>query len=56
VTSPIAQVADATRSRPHGDFFQIAFGPDRKLHVAYTVWTDSDLVLGGPEVYYVRQR
>ncbi|HVF21149.1 MAG TPA: hypothetical protein VNA14_13035 [Mycobacteriales bacterium] len=55
-TTAIAQVADATKSRPHGDFFQIAFGPDRKLHVAYTGWTDSDLALGGPEIFYVRQR
>jgi hypothetical protein len=55
-TVPIAQVAGPNSSAPHGDFFQVAFGPDRKLNIAYTVSGGSVGVLGNPDVYYVKQR
>ena len=56
-TVPIATVAGPKSNAPHGDFFQIAFGPDRKLNIAYTV--TGSATIGGvssPDIYYVKQR
>lgn len=56
-TVPIAAVTGPSSRNPHGDFFQIAFGPDRKLNIAYTV-TGSTTVgnQSSPDIYYVKQR
>jgi hypothetical protein len=42
---------------PMGDFFEIAFGPDNKLNVVWTV-TNEDLLAEGlnTDIYYARQR
>ena len=57
-TTAIDQVAPATSSVPHGDFFQVSFGPDSKLHIAYTVTGEPNgsSIPGSPDIYYVRQR
>ena len=55
-TTAIADVTPASSSIPHGDFFQVAFGPDRKLHIAYTSTTNTDSDVPSPDIYYVRQR
>ena len=55
-TTPIVEVAGAQSTAPHGDFFQVAFGPDRKLHIAYTATVNDDSTVGSPDIYYVRQR
>lgn len=55
-TTAITEVAAASANAPHGDFFQVAFGPDNKLHIAYTDTTNTDSSLPSPDIYYVRQR
>lgn len=55
-TTPIAVVAGASSSAPQGHFFQVAFGPDRKLHIAYTVLGSNGGLVAGPDIYYVRQK
>ncbi|HVE99478.1 MAG TPA: sialidase family protein [Mycobacteriales bacterium] len=56
VTAQIAEVAGPDSAAPHGDFFQVAFGPDRKLNIAYTSTMNDDSDLPSPDIYYVRQR
>ncbi|HEX8002383.1 MAG TPA: hypothetical protein VF519_06775 [Mycobacteriales bacterium] len=50
-------VASKTYPTPMGDFFQCAFGPDSKLHVAWTS-LDEDLFAEGlnSDIYYARQQ
>lgn len=38
---------------PHGDFFQVAFGPDDKLNI---VWEVQRVGILGSDVYYARQK
>ncbi|MDQ1689475.1 MAG: hypothetical protein QOK42_2450 [Frankiaceae bacterium] len=38
---------------PHGDFFQIAFGPDNKLHIVWEVQRDGIL---GSDIYYAHSK
>lgn len=52
----LADVAPASSTAPQGDFFQVRFGPDRKLHVAYTSTMNSDSGVFPLDVYYTRQR
>jgi hypothetical protein len=56
-TVAVAEVTGPKSNAPHGDFFQAAFGPDRKLNIAYTV-TGSTTVGGqsSPDIYYIKQR
>jgi hypothetical protein len=54
---PSRPVASSDYSQPFGDFFEIAFGPDNKLSVVWTV-QNTDLVAEGlnTDIYYARQR
>ena len=59
VASKVSGAEIATKSNPSafGDFFQIAFGPDSKLNVVWTV-QNKDLVLEGlnTDIYYAKQK
>jgi hypothetical protein len=50
-------VASKSNSVPFGDFFMCAFGPDSKLHVAWTSM-DNDLLAEGlnTDIYYAKQQ
>lgn len=51
----VKPIASKDSGSPWGDFFQIAFGPDSKLHVVWTA--ESPDVLGtNSEIFYARQR
>jgi hypothetical protein len=52
-----AKIASKSFSSAFGDFFQIAFGPDSKLNVVWTV-QNKDLVEEGlnTDIYYARQK
>jgi hypothetical protein len=51
------KIASAGYSSPFGDFFEIAFGPDNKLNVVWTVQNE-DLFAEGlnTDIYYAKQR
>lgn len=59
VPTKVSETPIASRSNgaPFGDFFQIAFGPDRKLNVVYTSM-NTDLQAEGlnSDIYFVRQK
>ncbi len=50
-------IASRSNGAPFGDFFQVAFGPDRKLNVVYTLIND-DLSIEGlnTDIYFARQK
>jgi hypothetical protein len=52
-----AKIAGKAYGSAFGDFFQIAFGPDSKLNIAWTV-QNTDLVAEGlnTDIYYARQK
>jgi hypothetical protein len=51
------KIASKAYGSAFGDFFQIAFGPDNKLNVVWTVQND-DLFAEGlnTDIYFARQR
>lgn len=55
--APSTPLASRSFGYAFGDFFQVAFGPDSKLHIAYTAMNE-DLLLEGlnTDIYYVKQQ